>query len=370
MLWDLFCRVVDHHGDLGVCWRLAADLASRGERVRLWVDDPLALAWMAPQGAAGVSVIRWVEPLPSFAPGEVVVEAFGCHPPSAFVERMAKMPTPPVWIDLEYLSAEAFAERSHGLASPQSHGPGAGLTRWFFFPGFSIDSGGLLRDAQAVEAGVLPQAARQRARQALAAVGLGLDTVPGERIVSLFAYADAPLAELFERLDSQPTLVLLAAGAAQAPALAHFDAEGRRGRHLRASAVPWLDQPGYDHLLRACDLNFARGEDSIVRCMWAGAPFVWHIYKQADTAHAAKLEALLDRLTAGADVALAAPLRALWRAWNGLGDWPAEWPAAAPWQALCVAWRNRLAAQTDLCTRLMHFAATQAQAGELTLSER
>ena len=368
MLWDLFCRVIDHHGDLGVCWRLAADLASRGEQVRLWVDDPLALAWMAPQGAAGVSVIRWVEPLPAYAPGDVVVEAFGCHPPPAFVDCMAKAPTPPVWIDLEYLSAEAFAERSHGLASPQSHGPGAGLTRWFFFPGFSRDSGGLLRDAQAVDAEVSPPSARDRARQALAV--LGLAAAPGERIVSLFAYADAPLAELFERLDSEPTQVLLAAGAAQAPALALFDTEGRRGRHLRASAVPWLDQPGYDHLLRACDLNFARGEDSIVRCMWAGAPFVWHIYKQADNAHAAKLEALLDRLTGGSDASLADPLRALWRAWNGLGDWPAQWPATAPWQALCHTWRDRLVAQTDLCTRLMHFAASQAQAGDLTPGER
>ena len=368
MVWDLFCRVIDHHGDLGVCWRLAADLASRGERVRLWVDDPLALAWMAPHGAAGVSVIRWVEPLPAYAPGDVVVEAFGCHPPPAFVERMAQAATPPVWIDLEYLSAEGYAERSHGLASPQSHGPGAGLTRWFFFPGFTSDSGGLLRDAQAVSADVSLAVARERARHELGAIGLA--ALPRERIVSLFAYADAPMAALFDRLDSEPTLLLLAAGAAQAPALALFDAAGRRGRHLRARTVPWLDQPGYDRLLRACDLNFARGEDSIVRCMWAGAPFVWHIYKQADNAHAAKLEALLDRLTSGADVALADGVRKLWRAWNGLGDWPTELPNIAPWQALCQAWRDRLVAQTDLCTRLMHFAASQALAGDPTPGKR
>ncbi len=368
MLWDLFCRVIDHHGDLGVCWRLAADLASRGEQVRLWVDDPIALAWMAPQGAAGVSVIRWIEPLPTCAPGDVVVEAFGCDPPAAFVERMASAPTPPVWIDLEYLSAEGYAERSHGRASPQSHGPGAGLTRWFFFPGFTEDSGGLLRDAQSVTAGVSPGAARERARHELGA--LGLAALPGERIVSLFAYADAPFAELLDRLDTEPTLLLLTAGAAQEPALAHCDAARRRGRHLRVHPLPWLDQPGYDRLLRACDLNFARGEDSIVRCMWAGAPFVWHIYKQADQAHAAKLEALLERLTAGADPALAERVRAVWRAWNRLGPWPEAWPAAAPWLGLAQAWRERLLAQTDLCTRLMHFAARQAQAGDTTPGER
>ena len=33
MQWDLFCRVIDNFGDIGVCWRLAADLAGRGEAV-------------------------------------------------------------------------------------------------------------------------------------------------------------------------------------------------------------------------------------------------------------------------------------------------------------------------------------------------
>ncbi|MEO7887531.1 MAG: elongation factor P maturation arginine rhamnosyltransferase EarP, partial [Polaromonas sp.] len=42
--WDIFCKVIDNFGDIGVCWRLAADLASRGHKVRLWVDDASALA--------------------------------------------------------------------------------------------------------------------------------------------------------------------------------------------------------------------------------------------------------------------------------------------------------------------------------------
>ena len=54
--WDIFCQVIDNFGDIGVCWRLAADLAARGHQVRLWVDDASALHWMAPQGAAGVEV--------------------------------------------------------------------------------------------------------------------------------------------------------------------------------------------------------------------------------------------------------------------------------------------------------------------------
>lgn len=352
MHWDLFCRVIDNHGDLGVCWRLAADLGARGETVRLWVDDPQALAWMAPRGAAGVSVIHWVDPLPPLQPGAVVVEAFGCNPPADFVARMAAGQPPPVWINLEYLSAEPYVERSHGLPSPQQQGPGAGLTKWFFFPGFTPATGGLLREPRALDA---VDAATDTAWLQQRGVPLR----PGERRVSLFAYAHAPLAALFDRLDDQPTLVLLAAGAAQAPALALFDQRGQRGHALRAHALPWLSQPDYDRLLGACDLNFVRGEDSIVRAMWAGAPFVWHIYAQHDGAHAAKLEALLERFTADSDAATAAAVRQLWRAWNGLADWPAAMPDASTWRAQCQAWRDRLARQDDLTSQLIRFASTK-----------
>jgi uncharacterized repeat protein (TIGR03837 family) len=348
MRWDIFCRVIDNHGDLGLCWRLAADLAARGEAVRLWVDDPSALAWMAPHGAAGVSLVRWVEPPDAFEPGEVVIEAFGCDPPAAFVARMAARPRPPVWINLEYLSAEPYVERCHGLPSPQQQGPGAGLRKWFYYPGFTAASGGLLREAHALDAGRPSWLATQ-----------GVPLHEGERRVSLFAYGDAPLSDLFDRLDDEPTLVLLAAGAAQTPALALFDRGRRRGRHLRAHALPWLDQPGYDQLLRACDLNFARGEDSIVRAMWAGAPFVWHIYAQTDAAHVVKLNALLDRLTAHCEPRLAAEVRQLWRAWNRLSDWPAALPAGAPWRTLCLDWRRHLAAQSDLTSQLLGFVAAR-----------
>lgn len=332
--WDVFCRVIDNHGDLGVCWRLAADLAARGETVRLWVDDPGALDWMAPRGARGVSVVRWVDPLPDLAPGDVVVEAFGCDPPPAFVAKMAL--TQPLWINLEYLSAEPYVEASHGLRSPVQP-----YDKWFFFPGFTPATGGLLREPHALDPRPSPW---ER---------LGVVPQPGERCVSLFSYASAPFDALFDLLNDQPTLLLVAAGVSQAPALRAL--AGNPRRRVRAFALPWLDQPGYDDLLHACDLNFARGEDSIVRAMWAGAPFVWHIYPQDDGAHEAKLEALLDRLQADPAV------RALWRAWNGFARWPERLPDPAPWRAASRRWRSELASQPDLASRLLWFVASKKE---------
>jgi hypothetical protein len=73
----LFCKVVDNYGDIGVCWRAAADLASRGQRVRLWCDDPRALAWMAPGGSPQVQVMPWPERFSHVEPGEVVIDKPG-----------------------------------------------------------------------------------------------------------------------------------------------------------------------------------------------------------------------------------------------------------------------------------------------------
>jgi uncharacterized repeat protein (TIGR03837 family) len=334
MQWDVFCRVVDNFGDIGVCWRLAADLASRGEQVRLWTDDASPLAWMAPSGARGVSVVPWAEPLPDFAPGEVVIEAFGCELPAVFVRRMAARQRPPVWINLEYLSAEAYVERSHRLPSPQLSGAGQGLTKWFFYPGFTAATGGLIREPGLAQAqGRFDREAWLR-QQAIA-------PREGERLVSLFCYANSAQPALLKTLAGTPHLLLLTPGV-------KVPRELPAG--VRCQQLPYLSQADYDHLLWSCDLNFVRGEDSFVRAQWAGRPFVWQIYPQHDAAHAGKLVAFLDRFPT------VVGLRELWLGWNGLADLPSHLPALAPWEAQCLAWREQLLAQKDLATQLMGFA--------------
>jgi uncharacterized repeat protein (TIGR03837 family) len=351
MRWDLFCRVVDNYGDIGVCWRLAADLAERGERVRLWVDDPSPLAWMAPGGAAGVEVVPWTAAAtPGLEPGEAVIEAFGCDPPADFVARMAARARPPCWINLEYLSAEPYVERCHGLPSPQAAGPGRGLRKWFYYPGFTTGTGGLIR-----ERGLLRDRAAFDPPAWLAARGLA--PRPGERLVSLFCYPTAPLAELLPRLADRPTALLLAPGAARQLACA---TAAPWPPTLRRVELPWLTQPAYDRLLWAGDLNFVRGEDSFVRAIWAGAPFVWQIYPQLDGAHAAKLDAFLARYLERAAPELGTAIRALWHAWNGLGPWPEAWPEVDAWQAHARAWRDQLLVQADLGSRLLAFAAAES----------
>ena len=360
--WDIFCRVIDNFGDVGVCWRLAAALGRRGQAVRLWIDRPAALAWLAPQGAPGVAVIHWTDTPPDLEPGAVVVEAFGCEPPAGFITRMAQRPAqpqpPPVWINLEYLSAEPYVERSHRLPSPQFSGPGKGLSKWFFYPGFTPATGGLLQDDAEGDRVHDPKDEPADARAWAAALGWGAAT--GGRTVLVFCYDNPALPGLLQSLAAQagpqPTRLLLPPGPARAQvqALALPPA-------LQPINLPYLAQPDFDRLIASTDLNLVRGEDSFVRAqVGADSPFLWQIYPQADGAHAPKLEAFLDQYLEGAAPAVspadALAVRQAFRVFNGLAAGPLVLPEATAWQVLHRAWRARLHAQTDLCSQLLHFA--------------
>lgn len=352
MRWDIFCKVIDNHGDIGVCWRLSAQLAERGEKVRLWVDDASALPWMAPQGHPRVQVAGW-EGSAAIEPGDVVIEAFGCDLTlrfqAAIVAKAQVRGRQPAWINLEYLTAESFAERSHGLPSPVLAGPAAGLTKHFFYPGFTPLTGGLLRE---------PDLAQRQA--AFDRTGWlrehDVDLGDGARLVSLFCYEPPALDQLLGQWAAGPgrTHVLVTAGRAAAAMRAAL-ARTAGSPLLSVTWLPLLSQSDFDHLLWACDLNFVRGEDSVVRALWAGKPLVWHIYPQEDEAHHAKLSAFLDWLQAPAD------LRDFHHAWNGMTR---QLPPADPhaWAACVHLSRARLQAQDDLAAQLMGFVLRTRQA--------
>jgi uncharacterized repeat protein (TIGR03837 family) len=374
--WDIFCTVVDNYGDVGVAWRLARQLA--GEHaivVRLFVDDMHALARLAPeidaatseQRARGVDVRRWGGAHADLAagPGDVVIEAFGCGLPPAYLGTMAARGRPPVWINLEYLSAESWIEGCHGLASRHATLP---LTRYFFFPGFTAKSGGLLRERDLVARRDRFRAA-PRAREALwRALGIAAPATEA-LVVSLFCYPNAPLPSLLDAWaqSDQPMLCVVPEGTARAVLERWTGGTGLRagkrvGRGaLTLVAVPFVAQDDYDQLLWACDVNFVRGEDSFVRAQWAARPLVWHVYAQTENAHRLKLDAFLARYGAALPPDPAAALRGLSIAWNGEGDAGAAWqPFAAAQPALRMhaeTWAAEAAAKPDLASTLVKFCA-------------
>ncbi len=393
LICDIFCAVVDNYGDIGVCWRLAKQLSNEhGMAVRLWVDDLASFRRLCTeinpelsmQQCRGVEVRHWSaetfhslpasrpssrSPSPQapdgttsrptrqpknscqvvgylppageggrqagrrwsseIIPAQLVIEAFACELPQSYVAAMATQTHKPVWINLEYLSAEDWVPGCHGLPSPH---PSLPLVKYFFFPGFTPQTGGLLLEHDLLAR----RDAFQRDPQAIAAFWQALGVSPpkpDETRVSLFCYENPALPGLFAAwaAGSASVCCLVPEGRAL-PQVAGFFGQAsfdglrmngvtpgdvfKRG-NLRVQVLPFVEQERYDELLWACDINFVRGEDSCVRAQWAGKPFIWHIYPQHDGVHMQKLRAFMNLYCTGLPTEAAQALHGLWEGWNG-----------------------------------------------------
>lgn len=368
--WDIFCKVIDNYGDIGVAARLARQLVNEHKlSVRLWVDDLHAFQRLWPdirveadaQFCRGVEVRVWDEPFPAAVPAHVVIEAFGCALPAAYLQAMSVQVPPSVWINLEYLSAEPWVKTHHALPSPH---PSLPLTKYFFFPGYEKGTGGVLCERDL--------ARRHEHFQQIHISGfsqsLGIEPPPRAVLcVSMFAYENLALPALLEtwRESDQPVVCFIPEGRV-VPQLAAWLGEAdlpvgtvRYRGSLELRILPFLNQDEYDHLLWACDINFVRGEDSCVRAQWAQKPFIWQPYPQAGNAHWDKLGALNRLYVEGLPTAEADAVTALWRAWNGRGDLRQAWAAfiqvKPAIEAHAMRWTASLSALGDLAANLVAF---------------
>jgi uncharacterized repeat protein (TIGR03837 family) len=372
--WDIFCSVVDNFGDIGVCWRLARQLSCElAQSVRLWVDDIESFHRLCrgvnpaqeQQTIAGVRIARWLRDFPRVEPAEFVVEGFGARLPDAYLQAMAAR-TPPVWINLEYLSAESWVEGCHALPSPH---PSLPLVRYFFFPGFTPATGGLLVERTLAA----ERDAFQNDGAAAEAFWRSLNVVPGNAgiITSLFCYENAALPALIEAWSHDPHGVLCLAP--ESGVLRQLSAitgcrvmpgTSVRLQHLTLRAVPFLDMDAYDRLLWACDLNFVRGEDSFVRAQLAARPMVWQAYLQDEEAHLAKVAAYLSAYTAGLDEKARRSCIDLNDAWNrqssAVGDaWPTFRNELTTLATHAKGWAGRLTAGASLAVQLAEFCESK-----------
>ncbi|MDR5793545.1 elongation factor P maturation arginine rhamnosyltransferase EarP [Caballeronia sp. LZ008] len=370
---DIFCAVVDNFGDIGVCWRLARQLhAEHGWRVRLFVDDLTVFHALCPdvdatlprQEAMGIAIEHWREPAhagDTLAIADVVIEAFACELPHAYIAAMARRDPKPVWINLEYLSGEDWVADFHMRPSPHPRYP---LDKSFFFPGLGKGTGGVLKERDL-------DARRERFEaNAWWRERVGIERPGGEHtVVSLFAYenpaVDALLAQW--RDGDAPVVLLVPEGRISGAVARFFDVPNfiagttARAGALEAHALGFVEQTRFDELLWAADINFVRGEDSFVRAQWAMKPFVWHIYPQADDAHLPKLDAALAHYTRTLDPSAREAAARFWHAWNGVGvpDWADFWAHRREWERRAVKWAKELGGIGDLAGNLAAHVASR-----------
>ena len=375
---DLFCAVIDNFGDIGVCWRLARQLSAEyGWQVRLLVDDLHTFARLCPaldvslarQRVDGIVVEHWHEPAhagDTLTVADIVIEAFACELPPAYVAAMARCHRSPVWLNLEYLSAEDWVAECHLKPSPHAR---YALVKTFFFPGLGPGTGGVIKE-RALDDARLAFESSSELREAWWRQATGAaPPEPRATVVSLFSYENPATGSLLEQWrDSAEPIVLLVPEGRISGAVARFFGlpAFSSGRHaergnLRAHALAFRPQPEYDALLWASDLNFVRGEDSFVRAQWSRRPFVWQIYPQSDAAHLPKLDAALAHYARGLESAAQAALGRFWHAWNGSGtpDWADFWAHRPALAARAATWADELATIGDLAANLAEFAKSQ-----------
>ena len=393
---DVFCRVVDNFGDIGVTWRLVRQLQCEHRwSIRLWVDDLKSFQRFEArvhlhalqQVIEDIEVIHWGEPAPDLIPYPLVLCSFSCDLPTTYIAQLHQRPA--LWVNLEYLSAETWVEGCHGLPTLR----GDGLSSYFFFPGFNANTGGLLRERDLLSQRNAWQKNLDSQHQLLERLGVSAaalaawlpqPTVPSAsrdieprrqdevhdgapppsvqihaaRLITLFCYPHAPVSQLLEALcaGSRASIVLVPDGIA--PELV----TGRMGplQQVYIERIPFVSQPEYDQLLWMADLNFVRGEDSVIRALWAGKPLVWQIYPQTEGTHLIKLDAWLKISNLPADIQA---LLRHWNADNAAADLSRGFEQAlqpkifAQWSSGALALSHSLAQDTDFAQALHDFCA-------------
>lgn len=366
MRWDIFCKIVDNFGDIGVCWRLAQQLkVEHGIQVQLWVDDlsvtkkliPTLDASLQTQTISGVTINAWHKDTKFSQVADVVIETFSCELPPSY---LAHLTTNTPWINLEYLSAEPWVEDFHAKHAKYGH-----LSRHFFFPGFTPTTGGLLREHNVVKNN--QQLTSNKQLKQCFFQTLNLPMHEGIK-VSLFCYPHAPIQALLKAMANANQIIhCYVPATAILPQIASYFSKKTiqtgdvlRDKNLNCHILPFLSQEDYDKLLATCDINFVRGEDSWIRAIWAGKPFIWQPYFQSEDTHLTKLNAFLTLFFAGCEDETQQVAHKLHTAWQ-TNDVPiAVWENYLNKRTALTSFTqkqtNKLANQTDLATKLVIFS--------------
>lgn len=371
--WDIFCKIVDNFGDIGICWRLSQQLVKEHHcQVRLFIDDlttakkiiPALVDTLQQQSINGVEISTW--PTMPIEPATVVIGAFACELPDTYIQLMPASQS--VWVNLEYLSAEDWVSDYHAKPSPH---PSLAITKHFYFPGFKSDTGSLIRESNLIKA--RDNFVGSETEQLVFWQKLGafneISEIKNSIKISLFCYPQANIQYLILALMSvnKPVDLFVPADSTTKSfneILIDFEvinAKMMRKANITMHFLPFLCQAEYDHLLWACDLNFVRGEDSWIRAIWAGKPFIWQPYIQTEHTHITKLNAFLEVYSSTASHEIKSLLADAHLSWSNvensdlmsLQHMIKHLPKLSCYAQLQA---NLLAEQTDLATKLVSFS--------------
>ncbi|MGN1281957.1 MAG: elongation factor P maturation arginine rhamnosyltransferase EarP [Succinivibrio sp.] len=346
MQFNIFCDVIDNYGDAGVCLRLCRDLCSKGHRTVLYansIETVKKILTISDSENSSFSLLPWPLSEQNLSIQGIVVQAFSVRLPD-FINRIISKNRLLV-INLEYLTAEKFAEDCHTLPSYTD-----GFESFYFFPGFTDKTGGVVIEDSFLEA------------------KNNLSSVKGN--ISLFCYENANTRDLITCLvnsDKNYSLYVFEGKPVQSlnnDLNTNLKAgDNLKIKNLNINVIPMTNQIKYDSILLKSEINLVRGEDSIVRAMLCARPFLWNIYPQEENAHKDKINALFDVMNRKCSQKDSVEkLRLLTLSYNNFSDYLSSFDLNSfmdSWKILSEEWSYNLIRNKSLTNNLLEFIKTK-----------
>lgn len=303
---DIFCEIIDNFGDIGVVYRISKELKNlyqnaririvlnRLEEFRVINKKVRDTEYQEIDGLICTTFDYVKKNAESFDTADLFIEAFGCDVPEEYID-IAKEKSK-LWINLEYLSGEKWIEDFH---LQQSLINSKTLKKIFFMPGFSEKSGGVI-----IDSGFLQRKEYGKNHKKEILKKYYPDTDFENKLTgTVFSYEKnfENLLETLSKQEKETVLILMGektqksfSEILQKKLTENFGKTGKYGKIIMLNS-DFLSQEEYEEVISVVDFNFTRGEDSFVRSILLGKPFMWHIYLQEEKAHMDKIRAFNDR---------------------------------------------------------------------------
>jgi len=314
---DIFCDVIDNFGDIGFVYRFAKEFLrhNTGVKMRVFVNNMSVFSQInhsidstkAYQTIDSVTYINTTmitaESFASEKPADILIEAFGCQIPDYIMKRAYTEST--LLINLEYLSAENWVDGYHLKESLLPEGT---LKKYFFMPGFTEATGGVILNSSHPALAAPSANSRINSISKILSpysVNIPLDK-PNVIIGTVFTYT-RNFSNFFNALEQlgNKHVILLVFGEKSKEGILYTLKSSDSGfcsesclkyKNSTILFLPNLHQEHYDKLLYFTDFNIVRGEDSLVRAILAGNPFIWNAYIQKQKYQIVKVEALCQTM--------------------------------------------------------------------------
>lgn len=280
---DIFCQVIDNYGDVGVAYRLAREFKRvyPNKKLRFVINQIEELNLIRKSEDIEIILYKDISKIENSA--DLIIESFGCEIPKEYMDKALK--NSKLIINLEYFSAEKWVDDFH----LQESFLGGNLKKYFFIPGLSEKSGGILLDNEFLE-----RKKKVEANKEYYLEKFGIKE-KYDLMGSIFSY-EKNFDSLIEELKKlgKKIILLILSEKTQKNFIKYFD-NGNNYDKIKFVKLPFFTYDKYEELLALCDFNLVRGEDSFVRALLLGKPFLWHIYPQDENTHIKKLESFLEK---------------------------------------------------------------------------